>query len=353
MAKTRSVRRNTDDRRQNLHGRQKKHSENSRGSWGKNFLNLGEGVEFYKMGAKNEFDILPWKVTTKNHPDKDVKPGDYEWVLDVSIHQNIGVNNDNYVCLKRTYGKPCPICEERERLAELNGWKDPIVTALSPSRRGLMWILDHRERDEDKEIKLFKSSWASLAKNGFMSLLLQEIEVTEGEENQEIIVADLEEGRTVTFEGMEASGGDFTYMTPNPRKFKLVPRDESLDEELWDRVPSLDALLIIPTYDELRNALHMVEEDDIDDIKKEEEERSPLRRRTKPEPEEDNPDDNKEDEDPEPEEEEEEKPVRTRRSKNKCPHDHEWGKDHDTTKECKKCDSWDECFDAADEVGNE
>jgi len=348
MAMKRTAKRNTDDRKQNLHKRQKKHSENSRGGWGKNFVNLGENVDFYKIAAKNEFDILPWEVTTKNHPDKDIKPGDYEWVLDVSIHQNIGVNNDRYICLKRTYGKPCPICEERERLAELNGWKDPIVTALSPSRRGLMWVLDHRERDENKEIKLFSASWASIARNGFIPLLLELIEEAETESGEEIIVADLAEGRTVVFEAMEASGGDFTYMAPNPRKFTLVPRDESLDESLWDRVPSLDALLIVPTYDELHNALHMVDEDDVEEEK---EERKPVRERTRPvrpEPDEDDPEP---DEEPEPEEEEE-KPRPSRRSKNKCPYDHEWGKDHDTTKECKKCDSWDECFDASDEVGN-
>ncbi len=345
------------DRRSQLKSQQDRHTENdSKGYGGRTFITVDEGTDFYKISsAKNEFDILPWIIKTKNHPGG-LEPGDAEYCLDISIHQNIGVNNDRFICLKKTYGKPCPICEERANLAQLKGWKDPVVQSLAPSRKGIMWVLDHLEKDEDKEIKIFIASWASLQYNGFVPLLLEVIADAEAESGKDIIVADLAEGKTISFDGREVKGGDFNnykdYTVANPRKFKLLDRDEPLEEDLWDKITSLDSLLIVPTYEEVYASLHMTDDDKVEEEKEEEEEeeRQP-RRKSKPEPEED---DRKEELSEEEKEEERRQRIRETREKktksepekeaNKCSYGHKWGKDHDETEDCSKCNDWDECW---------
>lgn len=54
-------------------------------------------------------------------------------------HENIGPDRSTFVCLEKTFGKPCPICDERSRFTgdESND--------LRPRKRYLSWIIDRFE----------------------------------------------------------------------------------------------------------------------------------------------------------------------------------------------------------------
>ena len=77
-----------------------------------------DDVKFFKpKEGKNIIDIVPYIIKTKNDPlvkTGDAKVGDQSYMLDLFIHTNIGPTQAQIICLKETYGKPCPICEQRQ-----------------------------------------------------------------------------------------------------------------------------------------------------------------------------------------------------------------------------------------------
>jgi len=84
-----------------------------------------------------------WKVTDKAHkvrllpahPDDNLN----FYGLTVHIHQNVGVNNDQYLCLKRMKSSLCPICEQQ---AELWDTEPEMAKDLYPQTRYLVWVVD-------------------------------------------------------------------------------------------------------------------------------------------------------------------------------------------------------------------
>src|SRR5581483_2692708 len=52
------------------------------------------------------------------------------------IHRNVGADNGTYLCLDKTLGEPCPICE---------AWRDDDEESLKPSDRILCWVIDRKE----------------------------------------------------------------------------------------------------------------------------------------------------------------------------------------------------------------
>ncbi len=97
---------------------------------GYNYLNIPKSVHMYKYKeGKAEFDILPYIVTSTNHPDHkgDIAIKDSLWYkLPYKIHRNVGVNNDVVIC-PTTFGLPCPICEIRkEKAAEGEDWEKRV-----------------------------------------------------------------------------------------------------------------------------------------------------------------------------------------------------------------------------------
>lgn len=94
------------------------------------------GVSFHQWkpkAGKHYFDIVPY-LMTENHPlvvKGKEKAGMWGYVLQIFRHSNVGVGKDQIVCPAKTFGRPCPICEEGqlqrdyiETEAQKNAWKD-------------------------------------------------------------------------------------------------------------------------------------------------------------------------------------------------------------------------------------
>jgi len=83
----------------------------SKQSWG-NIINsskLPEGVKFFKVKeGPHTIDILPFPAGI-THPK--AEEGQTIWVLDLFVHQNVGVEEQSYVCPQATWGLPCPVCQ--------------------------------------------------------------------------------------------------------------------------------------------------------------------------------------------------------------------------------------------------
>ena len=128
-----------EERRKALADRQKQNAKNkdSGGVRGKQILNLSDydDVAWFKpTKGTNRIDIIPYTVSSDNHP-QGIKQGFEDYVLDLWVHRRIGPTEDSFVCLKRTYGKPCPICEEMAILMQEDKPNKKMIQSLKPSRR--------------------------------------------------------------------------------------------------------------------------------------------------------------------------------------------------------------------------
>ncbi|MFW9899679.1 MAG: hypothetical protein ACFFDY_00145 [Candidatus Thorarchaeota archaeon] len=240
--------------------RTKDNVDNKGKSGGKGFLNLEghEDVKFYKPSEGfNLIDILPYIVSTKNHP-QGIAKGDPDYICDIWVHQGVGPNDDAFICLERTFHKPCPICEEREsRLKAGVDWKNDDIQELLPSRKAIYNVI---EEDEPDTIKIFIASYAYFERDG----LLDRLEDFEEKEEQ-IIFSSLSNGRSVKFKAKTHKFGKRDYF--KYKTFTFEDRDKPYPESILDKVFPLDAMIIIPSYEEVRNAFYVIPGNDEEDEK--------------------------------------------------------------------------------------
>lgn len=66
--------------------------------------------------------------------------------LDIYVHYNVGPDSQTYLCMNKMQGKPCPICDEREK-ASKDGDID-YADKLKPTKRVLIYMID-RNNEKD------------------------------------------------------------------------------------------------------------------------------------------------------------------------------------------------------------
>ncbi len=320
MAKTQK--RTAKERRAALKNRTKENVKNKNSGGGKGIIDTSKhDAQWFKPKDKTRYaiDIVPYLVTDEQLPIT-LENGYEDYLLDVWVHYNIGPNEDKVICLAKSFSKPCPICDERKQI-EQDGGSDKEIKELTPSRRVIYNIIDLD--DEDKGVQLFDVSHFLFEKE-----VLEEAETAEEEV---IIFSDREEGRTIKFRAKQEKKGGFDFITFKSINFK---EREAYDEDILDEVYPLDKMLIVPTYDEVRNLFLS-----LDDEQKEEEIKEPKS-----------------------------KPKRKRKEKEKdvdkedktidkedidCPFGHKYGVDCDETDDCEKCDEWDDCADEQEKIEQE
>lgn len=69
--------------------------------------------------------------------------GAQHYGLDIFIHYNVGPDNQQYLCLDKMLGQPCPCCEA-VRAAQRRSDTD-FVKALAISKRVLAWVINRQE----------------------------------------------------------------------------------------------------------------------------------------------------------------------------------------------------------------
>lgn len=312
-----------EERKRLLRDRQNENIKNkdSGGVHGKRVLNLSDykDVIFYKpKKGTNRIDILPFIVSAENHPQK-LKIGAEDYVLDIWVHGWVGPSDDSFVCLKRTYGKPCPICEEMSRLLQEENPNKKQIDSLKPKRRCYYNVIDLEDTVSTEKIKLFEVSQFLFEKE-----LLEEAETAEDEV---VYFSDLEEGRSIRFraseEKMDTGKGFLKY-----KSFSFERRKKTYKESIFDQVFPLDALLIMPSYEEVKNSFFGIDEngETVEQSQREGDD-------------EDRP--NKE--------------TSSRKSsgaakKEKCPHGYKFGVECDDFDVCADCDVWEPCADERDRL---
>ena len=239
------------------------------------YLKLPKGVKVFTPtpGERHKFDILPYRVTDKTHPDrndeKDVAMvGDLWYKRPFKVHKNIGVSQDAVVC-PTSFGKPCPICEYRAKRTKEGADKDELDT-MKPSLRNLYCVIPIGE----KKMEEVPHIW-DMSQYLFQELLNEELD----ENDENAIFPDLEEGLTlkVRFDS-KTFGKSKPYAEAS--RIDFLERDSAYDESILENIPNLDEVLNLLSYKQIEAKFFemedVVDETDNDD----EEEETPKKGKT-------------------------------------------------------------------------
>lgn len=204
----------------------------------------------YKSYIKPEYLGSVWSPGKATHlisilPTWDTEAGEWSFFHRVYAHGQVGVNEDNYICLARMFNQRCFICEQyAEYISECESEdKEPDekkVRALRPSQRiiyNIRVVTDSRTEDEGNKLYL-----APVQK-----IHNEILELCKDPRTGEIInVANLDEGMDVQFT-KEGEGLQTQY-----KGVRLVDREPIPDEWVEDLVV-LDQSYHIPDYEEVKN----------------------------------------------------------------------------------------------------
>ena len=314
-----------------------------------NWKKVDGDVNFFSpIEGKNRINIIPYTIKTKNHPlvkRGEFEVGDQDYVMDVFTHRGVGPSEATVICLKSTFGKPCPICEQSALLRKQG--KEKEASELKPSRRVFYNIQDMKEPDK---LKVFEASHYLFEKE-----LIDE--ARDDEEGGFVDFADPIDGKEIKFRASDVQKGSIKYK--EFKSFSFEDRDDPIPDELLESAISFDEIMNVPTYEEVEKILFGQDDDD-------EEDEAPAK---KSKHEDDDSDDEDDDDRPakksskkydEEEDEPEEKPVKKpakkveeeddddepeppKKSCGKCPFGHCFGKDDDKYDDCDDCDVWDKC----------
>lgn len=268
-------------------------------------LTLPSDVKYFKgKEGRNKIVILPFQIKSKNNPlvkNGDAEIGEWDYMLDVWVHQRIGPSETDVVCLQKNYGKRCPLCELMKENKD-DGNEDEYK-ALKPKRRVFYNILNCKNIDSG--IQVFHVSHFLFEKE-----LIEEARAI-SEDGDIVNFSDPEEGWAIKFRGSPASlsGNEFNKY----KSFDFVKLDEEIDEELLEDVISFDEFMVVLTYKEMQDIIHGFDD--------EEEENDKTEKKV----------------------EKEKKSKNKKSKKNECPYGHEFGKDADDFKDCDDCDVWENC----------
>jgi len=274
------------------------------GSKGFSYLMLPDNVEVFKPKKEGNvrFNIIPY-VAGKNNRDAD--PGELDFEFTFWTH-TIGEGDDRrtIVCPKKTYGKPCPICEEVERLSKNYVENQEEIKAIKAKQRQLFNIVD--ARDEENKIQIYDTSYFK----GFGELLDKRLRNFDDEDDEDFRdFADIPGGRTLKVMFAEDTFGGRKFFAPSSIDF--VARKEELDENIIDKAVCLDSCLKVLDYDQIVKLIAGTQDEPEDEEEeKEDKKRKPVAKREtvrKPAKPARDEEEDEEDEEEEPEEEQSKK----------------------------------------------
>lgn len=96
--------------------------------------------------------ITQWKPSVGPSAIRIVYPPDRAgyFGLEIFKHSNVGVNRKTFICKRRMFDEPCPVCEFQDQLRKADS-SDPRVKELNPSRRYLFFVVDISSPEEEKK----------------------------------------------------------------------------------------------------------------------------------------------------------------------------------------------------------
>jgi hypothetical protein len=224
------------------------------------FMNWA-GVKLKFFAMKKDMDrvnlnILPYQITSQKHPEVVAgrrKVGQWDYLLDVWVHRNLGPNKKDMLCPKSTYGKACPACEERQKLYDEG--RDEEAKAFTPSRRAIYNVQLIGRNGPEEAPMLFATSHQCFNKE------LIEESVASSKGPVPVPFASIgPDGKVVSFRVSEKALGSNKFC--EAKSFQFLDRDEEISDEVLEQCVSLDEHLIVPTAKQILDAMYGNDEDD-------------------------------------------------------------------------------------------
>lgn len=248
-------------------------------SGGNDTLRVKDGISFFKpKKGKNEIMIVPFEMGAGKNLE-DIQPGELWFRQQLLKHFRVGPDDKAVIC-PRTIGKKCPICEHRASLlAQGRSTDDAEVKELLPKKRELYYIID---LEDDDRLKIFEYSYHNFGKK------LEE-EVREADDDSLAVnFADPDDGAIVVVRMAEASMGKNKFLEASRFDFEERGKEEKkIIQQAIGEVTPFGELMIIHSYEELRNLFYDLDPDETE-AKQDQDEEAPRsrssRRRSEPEP---------------------------------------------------------------------
>jgi hypothetical protein len=300
------------------------------------------GLEKLKIEKDKDYlvDILTYSVETDKHPNGK-KKGDVDYTLSIFVHNYFKIGS--YLCMDKTFGKPCPLCEEFERLKqklEHDGLTREEIWAQTkihyPQQRNIYYFLVDGKRYV-----------ADIAYKGFEALWWKSVEM---KAKRGINIAPFylnEEGCTSLMFSTKSKGENFfDYISFD------FPEIENYNAKYTKDLISMEKLLIIPDQEKLEKIIN----GDIDEEDNDEPEEKPKSKKqdyVKDVLEKEQEEQDDEDETPEPPKK---KKSEVKSDVNSCPNKVKFGVDFDSYEVCDSCqndtpDNWKACKLKYEEIG--
>lgn len=203
----------------------------------------GLTFDFFKLPKQSSMwcnvHVVPYIVKSPNHPEVRagrMKIGDEDYFLEYGQHRNVGPDGRSSVlCLRLTYGLPCPICEDAQARKDAGeGGKLPW-----PSRRAVYNILE--DGAPYSSVKVFETSHKN-----FHQELKSKLNRSE---RGFFDFSDIDEGALVRFYA-EWETGQYAHHTF--KDFEFRERDP-LTENIFEHTIPLGMLLNVPTYEQVQS----------------------------------------------------------------------------------------------------
>lgn len=224
----------------------------------------------FPVPSKHTIDILPY-IAGDLDP---IHPNEWTYLLDIWIHVNIGVNKNSYICMAKSYNKPCVACDYRDELRSQENQDEKTIEDLKPRHRGIYNIQCYdNQTEEQKGTQIWDvATW-------FMEKYLRSL--AEAPKSRggtstggHIYFADIAEGKSIGFE-VQGTKDAQSYVG-----HRFLDRDYSFEEEwVLQNTFQLDQLLYIPTQEEIQEALFGKE---VGAVEEEKQPESPSRRQAPP-----------------------------------------------------------------------
>ncbi|MDY6958353.1 MAG: hypothetical protein SVK08_04280, partial [Halobacteriota archaeon] len=184
---------------------------------------MPEDVGMYKLDVREHYiDIIPFFAGTQ-HPK--AKEGELAYHVDLYVHRDIGVENDQFVCQKSTWGKPDPICTHIARTRpDKNTFKQ-----IAQKRRCVYLVYDRLNPDQGLQI-------LEVSHFFFQKKLDGQMKNPKG--GPPVNFAHPTKGKSIWFEVQKS--GSFTTASGDKAEarsiegLKFVDRDEDVPEEIFD-----------------------------------------------------------------------------------------------------------------------
>lgn len=189
-------------------------------------------------------DIIPYLAGKR---DPATEEGSPTYTFEYQVHPNVGPGNKQYIC-PAMYDKRCPICEYRQKLRDKD---DERYKDYFPKTRNLYNVISYDDKKEAKKgVQIWDVSWHYFEK-ALMAISRKPSRA--GKEDKIVNFLHPEDGKSITFTIVPAKSKN-SY--PSFEGHSFDDRDYEIDDDILDAAHVLDEVVIVATYDEIKDAFY-------------------------------------------------------------------------------------------------